>query len=290
MFHTLGAVKNAIKGGESEPGLRIEMEKHLANHCHRVLAASERERDHLLEHCDVTSERVDVVHCGVNLDLFRPVDRSKARRQLGMDRDGSVVLYVGRFSPLKGIDRLLEAMVCLEDHQRLRLVIVGGDGDQTPEHRAFLRMSRELGVEDLVTFAGRIEQKELPLYYCAADVLVVPSHYESFGLVALEALACGTPVVATRVGAMESILHQGKTGYVVHDASPPVLARAIEAFLTGAKAVSVEVIRASVLDRSWSGVAAAILDEYSFLLEKKRPERTEDGPAGVPIVHTDSLI
>jgi D-inositol-3-phosphate glycosyltransferase len=276
MFHSLGAVKSAIQGGEDEPGLRIATEKHLANHCHRVLAASEKERDHLLEYCGVIPERVDVVPCGVNLDLFRPVDRSKARGQLGLDRDGLVVLYVGRFSPLKGIDRLLEAMACFEDHRRRRLVIVGGDGDQTPEHQALWRLSRELGVQELVTFAGRIEQKRLPLYYSAADVLVVPSRYESFGLVALEALACGTPVVATRVGAMENILHQGRTGYVVAEASPRLLAKGIEevASQDRAKTISADAIRASVLQSSWSDVASEVIGEYLSVLSQHHPELT----------------
>jgi D-inositol-3-phosphate glycosyltransferase len=276
MFHTLGAVKSTIQGGEDEPGLRITTEKHLANHCHRILAASERERDHLLEHCGVTPERVDVVPCGVNLDLFRAVDRSKARGQLGLDRDGLVVLYVGRFSPLKGIDRLLEAMACLEDHQRFKLVIVGGDGDQTPEHQALWRLSRELGVQDLVSFVGRIEQNRLPLYYSAANVLVVPSRYESFGLVALEALACGTPVVATRVGAMESILHQGKTGYVVAEASPRLLANGIEELVSQdrAKTISADAIRASVLQASWSDVASEVIGEYLSVLTQHHPSGT----------------
>jgi D-inositol-3-phosphate glycosyltransferase len=146
-----------------------------------------------------------------------------------------------------------------------RLVLVGGDGLASPATRCLQKQAHDLGLHDSVTFAGRIVQDRLPLYYSAADVLVVPSFYESFGLVGLEALACGTPVVATPVGAMESILQQGRTGQVVTEAAPRLLADAIEAFLPDKvrKTVSAADIRASVLQFSWSKVAAALAAEYA---------------------------
>jgi D-inositol-3-phosphate glycosyltransferase len=124
-------------------------------------------------------------------------------------------------------------------------------------------------LQDTVTFAGRIDQDRLPPYYSAADVLVVPSLYESFGLVGLEALACGTPVVATPVGAMESILQQGRTGQVVTQPEPRLLADAIEAFLPSKarKTASAADIRASVRQFSWSKVAAALVAEYAGVCE-----------------------
>ena len=290
MFHTLGAVKNALFHRQVEPELRITTEKQLAAHCDRILAASEREKEHLLRFCGVPREAVGVVPCGVDLDRFRPVGKALAREKLGLDPDESVVLYVGRFAALKGIDRLLEATAHLKRRRDLRLMLVGGDGEQTPESRELISLSRRLGILDRVIFAGRVDHEDMPLYYSAADVLVLPSHYESFGLVALESLACGTPVVTTRVGAMERIIRQDETGCVVQDASPPALAEAVEAFLSGSKVLPVEEIRASVLDWSWSGVASAMIHEYALLLEKKRQENTGDPSADVPIVQTDSLI
>ena len=291
MFHTLGAVKNALFHRQVEPELRIATEAHLAARCDRVLAASEREKEQLMLFCGVPCEAVGVVPCGVDLDRFRPVDKAQARDQLGFDPDERVVLYVGRFAPLKGLDRLLEAVACLRRSGGLpRLIIVGGDDEYTPASRELMRLSRRFGITDSVRFVGRVDQEHLRLYYSAADVVALPSHYESFGLVALESLACGTPVVTTPVGAMESIIRQGETGYVVHDASPAILAWAIEAFLHPVKAALVDAIRASVLDRSWSGVASAMMVEYSLLLEKKQPERTRDRPAEVPDVHMNSLI
>ena len=130
----------------------------------------------------------------------------------------------------------------------------------------------------------------MPFYHSAADVLALPSHYESFGLVALESLACGTPVVTTKVGAMDRVICQDETGRVVQDASPRTLAQAVEAFLPGSNTRSAEEIRASVLDWSWSGAASAMTNEYSLLLEKKRQECKRDRPKEAPVSQTDTLI
>jgi D-inositol-3-phosphate glycosyltransferase len=277
-FHTLGAVKNAIEGVEDEPRLRISMERSLANRCHRVLAGSDRERDYLMRYYGVSPNRVGVIPCGVNLERFHPVEKRKARQQLELADNGPILLYVGRFAPVKGIDRLLGAMAYLKHHPELKLMIVGGDGRHTPEHRALKRLTVELGIQECVFFAGRIEQRTLPIYYSAADALVVPSHYESFGLVALEALACGTPVVATKVGAMESVLDPGKTGYVVAEASPRLLADAIEAFVLRGPAGTIppDRVRASVLHRAWSDVASTVVGEYLSVTGRDRIVCTYD--------------
>jgi D-inositol-3-phosphate glycosyltransferase len=125
-----------------------------------------------------------------------------------------------------------------------------------------------LSIQNFVTFVGRIEQEKLPSYYSAADVLVVPSHYESFGLVALESLASGTPVVATKVGAMESILKEGETGHVVSNGSPRLLARGIERFISNSNGLSPHEVRASVTRYAWSNVASAMIDEYTAVLRR----------------------
>ena len=263
MFHTISAVKNSTVGSEKEPELRTATEKHLAKNCHRLLVATDKERGHLMRHYGACPETIGVVPCGVNLNLFRPGDRAQARQKLGFAQDESIVLFVGRFAPLKGIDRLMEAVYRLQHHQRLRLIIVGGDGSDAPEFQRFQKLARNFGIEDGVTFVGRIEQDNLPAYYSAADVLVVPSYYESFGLVALEALASGTPVVATRVGAMENILIEGTTGHVVSNGSPRLLAKGIEKLISGSNGLSAHEVRASVLRFSWANVASAMIDQYA---------------------------
>ncbi len=265
-YHTIAAVKNNTPESEKEPELRVATEKHLAKACQRILAATETEKEQLTRYYGVRSDAIGVVPCGVDLDLFHPMDKSEARRRLGLAEDDSIVLYVGRFAPLKGLHRLLEALTHLKHHKRLRLVIVGGDGEQAAESRRLLDLSDEWGIRDRVRLAGRIEQKNLPRYYSAADLLVVPSHYESFGLVALESLACGTPVVATPVGAMKSILREGETGSVVHNVSARSLANAIERFLREGPALSTAAIRESILQYGWSEVASATIDEYTVAL------------------------
>ena len=268
MFHTLGAVKNSTGVGKKEPLLRIKTERQLVKHCHRIIAATEREKTELSQFYGAEAEKINVVPCGVNMDLFRPVEKAYARRHLGFDDKEHIILYVGRFAALKGIDRLLKAMTHLRHLQNLKLVIIGGDGDTAPEFIEFQRMSSKLGIHDRIMFTGRLEQDELPQYYSAADLLAVPSYHESFGLVALEALACGTPVIATEVGAMDSVICEGKTGSVVADSRPPAFARGIRDFISNplSETESVDSIRNSVRRFNWSNIAKAMIEEYESML------------------------
>jgi D-inositol-3-phosphate glycosyltransferase len=278
MFHTLGTVKNSAGLAEREPDLRIATEKKLAQTSQRILAPTDREKENLLKYCNTTAQKIGVVPCGVNLDLFRPMDKTAARQRLGFGKDESIVLYVGRFDPIKGIDRLLEAIAHLKHLKRMRLVIIGGDGPATPEYQNLQQLCSKFGIQKSVHFVGRVEQDQLPPYYSAADVLIVPSYYESFGLVGLESLACGTPVVASRVGAMEDIIEESKTGYVVADLNPRGLANRIEKVISNpaCSMLPAPAIRASILKYGWPNVAAAIFNEYGTVLENFRsdPERT----------------
>lgn len=267
MFHTLGAIKNAIGIGEAEPELRIETERYLVKNCHRIIAATGKEKEGLILHYGALPETISVIPCGVNLELFQPVDKEAARQQLGFNGNKNI-LFVGRLEPLKGIDRLLMAMTYLENRGGTRLLVIGGDGNSQHEIERLQRLSRELHIQDSVIFLGLIKQEKLPLYYSAADVCVVPSYYESFGLVALESLACGTPVVATDVGSARSVIRQAETGYVVTDSSPHRLAQKISLLLSKpeADAESIGLMRASVAGFSWSGIAEMMVKEYRKVL------------------------
>jgi D-inositol-3-phosphate glycosyltransferase len=267
MFHTLGAAKNAIGIGETEPELRVQTEKELVRNCHRIIAATEREKEELIGYYRASPEKISVIPCGVNLDLFQPVDKGIARRKLGFD-DCNIILFVGRIEPLKGIDQLLQAMTYLENASEAKLVIIGGDNHSQPEMERLQRLSHELHIKDSTTFMGTVRQEELPSFYSAADVCVIPSYHESFGLVALESLACGTPVVAARVGGVDDVINQGRTGYVTIDNEPQRLAGRIAALLStpvpGTESASK--IRASVARYSWSNIADEIIGEYRALL------------------------
>jgi D-inositol-3-phosphate glycosyltransferase len=269
MYHTLGAVKNAIGIGEGEPDLRIVSESETVKDSRRIIVATEKEKEDLVRYYDARPDNIGVVPCGVNMELFRPVDKAAARQALGL-KDEKIALFVGRIDPLKGIGQLLKTIPLLEKRDSSRLIVIGGDENSKTEVEGLKKMAAELGIGDRVTFRGLIKQDSLPLYYSAADVCVVPSYYESFGLVPLEALVCGTPVVATDVGDLKNIIKHGETGYIVRDNAPENLAAGIDAVL--AKPVrdmeTALVIRASVSRFDWANIAEKVTAEMQAVLDK----------------------
>jgi len=266
MLHTLGAVKNAIGIGMNEPDLRINSEKALVRDCNRIIAPTEREKEYLIHYYDASPKAITVIPCGVNLELFRSVEKEIARNYLGLDGKG-IILFVGRIVPLKGIDKLLMAMTYLENGQRLKLLVIGGDEYCQDEMKRLKSLAQSLQIHDSVSFLGLVKHEELPYFYSAADLCVLPSYYESFGLVALESLACGTPVVVTKVGGLESVIRQGDTGYVVLDNTPFRLANKMALLLSMSnKKEAISSIRASVTKFSWSRIAEAIVNEYRTVL------------------------
>lgn len=270
MFHTLGAVKNAVDTGIREPEVRIKSEKEIIKDCHRIIAPTEREKDYLINYYNASPETISIIPCGVNLDIFRIIEKEIARNSLGFNGEG-IILFVGRIVPIKGIDKLFMALNHLENIERLRLLVIGGDKNCQDEVNRLRRLSKSLKIESSVTFLGLVEQEKLPYFYSAADVCVFPSHYESFGLVALESLACGTPVVATDVGGIRSVVRDGETGYIVLDNVPQLLAEKITLALSTprAKTDASCSIRESVFKFSWSNIAEATLQEYQTFNGKK---------------------
>jgi len=271
-YHTIGAVKKLACPVENESDLRLEEEKRLADLCDHIVVPSQNEKDFLIQVYDAPENKIQIVPCGVNLNRFKPLDKKIARKRLGLGMQDSIVLYVGRHTPIKGLDRLLKAFALLTGLFRKRLIMVGGDGEQSAVFQDLQSRAKALKLQDCLNFAGRIDQEKLPIYYSAADVLVVPSYYESFGLVALEALACGTPVVTTPVGAAEMIVKDGVTGYVADDSNPQHLARLIEAVLLRQQQndLSPAKIRASVAEFSWARSASQMLEAYRTLLTDEK--------------------
>ena len=269
MFHTLGAVKNAIGIGEDAPELRIVTEREVVNDCQRVIVATGREKEELIRRYGALPEKVGIVPCGVNMELFQPVDRTAARQKLGL-ADEKILLFIGRIDPLKGVDRLLKALPYLNHIKDLRLIIIGGDKYSRSVVEKLQRLSTELNMRDRVTFQGMVKQEQLPYFYSAADVCVVPSYYESFGLVALESLACGTPVVATDVGDLRNIIRQGETGYVLDENTPRNLAESLDLILSRPPRdmESALSIRASISRFRWSNIAEGVIREMRLVLDR----------------------
>jgi len=269
MFHTLGAVKNAVGVGKKEPELRLKTERSAISSCDLIIAATEKEKEDLKRYYGASADKVRVIPCGVNLERFQPVPKISARKRLGLNGDRTII-FVGRIEPLKGIDRLLRAMTYLRDGYRARLLIVGGGDNSRHEVERLKKLARELKLQDRIEFMGLVKQPDLPLFYSASDVCVVPSYYESFGLVALESLACGTPVVATRVGGAESIIRHGQTGYLLADNEPSSLAEKIMLALARSdnNGRLASIMRASLAPFSWPNIAEMVARECSNLLPK----------------------
>ena len=266
-FHTLAEVKLRARAGEREPEARAEGERRVISSADRIVAFSEHERDAIARLYDAGRDNIAVIPCGVDVDRFRPVDAVEARGRLGLG-DSKVVLYVGRVEPLKGIDILLKAVAQLGQAESVKTLIVGGDSEGDREVERLKSLADELGISPRVRFVGRVEQQELPAYYSAADVCVVPSYYESFGLVALESMACGTPVVASRVGGLPTIVKDGVTGYLVPWRCPEPFADRLDILLSSAvvNRGMGQAARSRALTMGWSAVADRLLSLYESLV------------------------
>jgi D-inositol-3-phosphate glycosyltransferase len=243
MFHTLARMKNRVlaSGPERESALRAEIEQCTMGLADRIVAATAADRRQMLEHYLLPPGNISVVPGGVDLARFYPRDQAAARQALGIDA-GKVLLFVGRIQRLKGIDLLLRAAARLVRDDpalaaTLRVVIVGGrppehgNGPESQELRRLGRLTARLGLGERVDFVGAVDQERLPLYYAAADATVIPSLYESFGLVAVESMACGTPVVAARVGGLATTVQDGHTGYLIPWRDPALYAERLGALL-----------------------------------------------------------
>jgi D-inositol-3-phosphate glycosyltransferase len=220
-FHTLAQVKQE-SGGHDEPLHRHKMELQLAKDANRIVAFSDVERTTLIDKYGVLAEDIDVIPGGVDLIRFRPGFKRTARKRLGLDIRENIILYVGRLEYFKGIQILLKAFsTVVEKRELMRLFIVGGADKGDPDFVLLKEMIEKLGIDRQVTIQFAVPQQKLRDYYIAADILALPSFHETFGLVALEAMACGTPVVAARVGALPSVIEHQVTGYLVdtHDPS-----------------------------------------------------------------------
>lgn len=269
-FHTLAMTKLRARAGERESDLRSAIEKRVIDEADAIVVSTEQEKEDIVRLYGGRRHTIEVIPAGVDLELFQPLDEKHAKNVLGL-LERHVILFVGRIEPLKGIDILLRSLAMLEYGSDTRLLIVGGSLEGDEELDRMKELAEELGVGDRVTFTGSVSQTELPVYYAAADVFVLPSHYESFGLVALEAMACGTPVVASRVGGLKTFIKHGETGYLVPWRCSDPFAQRIETLLaneTLRKAMG-GAARFKAMEMSWSGVAGVMLACYAGLTDDR---------------------
>ena len=270
-FHTLARTKQRARAGERESERRAHAEQRIIDSAKALIVSTHIERDDIAKLYGTSGARARVIPPGVDLSLFQPVDTLAARRELGL-ADKRVILYVGRIEPLKGLDILIKAVSMLHDAANAKLIIVGGGPEDDAEMERLKNLASQLDISDIVSFTGAVSQERLPTYYSAADVFVLPSWYESFGLVALEAMSCGTPVVVSRVGGLRTFVENGKTGYLVPWRCPEAFARSMDMLLANPalRDAMGSAARRKATRLSWAAMANSVLKCYSDTIERDR--------------------
>ncbi|NUO46111.1 MAG: D-inositol-3-phosphate glycosyltransferase [Streptomyces sp.] len=280
-MHTMAKVKNAnlADGDTPEPAARVIGETQIVNAADRLIANTTEERDELVHHYDADPAKVAVVHPGVNLDRFCPADgRAAARARLDLPQDALIPLFAGRIQPLKAPDILLRAVAVLLDERpelRSRLVvpIVGGpSGSGLAKPEGLQKLAARLGITDVVRFRPPVGQDQLADWFRAASLLVMPSYSESFGLVAIEAQAAGTPVLAASVGGLPVAVRDGETGFLVRGHNPADYARVLARFADDPQLASRAGAAAARHAQSfgWDTAAAATADVYTAATQAHR--------------------
>jgi D-inositol-3-phosphate glycosyltransferase len=278
MFHTLGEMKNRIAASEAEKegAYRLEGERRVLARADRIVAATLAEQAQLQWLYKADARKITIIPPGVDVCHFYPIPPDEARDFVGIPKDDRMILFVGRIEPLKGVDTLIRGMACLrcqEADNPVDLVIIGGDPDASPEEMTaemarLQQLCRDLRMDRMVVFLGKRGQDTLPYYYSAAEVLVMPSHYESFGMVALEAMACGTPVIASQVGGLAFLVQDGVTGFQVPDGDYEALCERLSRLITDhdLRHQMGENASSYAHEYAWETIATKILSVYQGLL------------------------
>jgi D-inositol-3-phosphate glycosyltransferase len=278
MYHTLASLKNAATDslGISESPTRLRVEKQLVKSTDHILVSSAREKEMITACYGVPSEKITLLPCGVDTDLFQPRSLMQSHASISIPSK-KFILYVGRIDPIKGIDVLIKAMrlvkAALGKRNLPHLLIIGGDLTHAAQSRhselnKLKGLAKSLQLDDTVTFLGAQPQDLLPYYYSAAEACVLPSRYESFGMVALEAMACGTPVIVTTAGGISSLIQDGETGFLIPEEDETALAQAIlrlgdNKFLK--KHLSTKA-RTRAMEFTWSNIAKQVHSLYDSLI------------------------
>jgi D-inositol-3-phosphate glycosyltransferase len=269
-MHTMAKVKNLelADGDRAEPLVRIIGEEQVVEHSSRLVANTGEEARQLIDLYAADPAAIDVVHPGVDLATFTPGDQAAARARLGLAPDAHVLLFVGRIQPLKAPDVLLRAAAAMVDadpdlRRRLVVAVCGGPSGSGLDHPTGLaELAGTLGIADLVRFEPPTDRAKLATWYVAADATVVPSYSESFGLVAVESQACGTPVVAAAVGGLRTAVADGRSGLLVPGHDPEQWARVLMRMTTHERRRLAEGTRAHAEGFSWESTADALIDSY----------------------------
>ncbi|AFZ43907.1 glycosyl transferase group 1 [Halothece sp. PCC 7418] len=274
-YHSLGAVKyQSVKEPPQTATRRLEIEKATLETADCIVATSPQERDYLRSLVS-TQGNIEIIPCGTDIHRFGSISYEQAREKLGFSPDEKIIYYIGRFDPRKGIETLVRAVSQSQLHGKasLRLIIAGAytkgqsDGD---EKDRITKIVEELGLTEITEFPGRISDENLPVYFAAADVCVVPSHYEPFGLVPIEAMASGTPVVGSAVGGLNFTVVSEETGLLVPPKDDQAFTKAIDRILSDPQwrnQLGDKARQRMENEFSWEGVASRLSDLYVSILK-----------------------
>ncbi len=273
-FYTLALMKNLVARDELEKEeiRRINAEILLTEKSKKIIAPSDSEMQYLQYLYNTPKEKIIVIPPGVDVNHFKPLDKNEAKKKIGLEKEAKLILFVGRIEPLKGLDMLLYAikvLVMKKPDLNICLWVVGGDVSQKPhlwskQLKTLEQLRKALHISMVVHFVGQRSQKELPYYYNASEVVIMPSHYESFGLVALEAMACGIPVITTNVAGVSNLIDEKHRSLITTVNNPLLLASQIEFLLTNNiahKEISKDIFR-KAQDLSWSNIAKKTIEVY----------------------------
>ena len=228
-FHTLSAIKLKASSSIVEHDKRYEVEKDSMSKVDSIIVSTKSELEDIRKLYGILDEKIKVIPPGVNLELFRPMNKIESKKSLGL-YDNNVILYVGRIDPIKGLYTLLDSVFNLNDSYNIKLIIVGGELNKSQDLINLQNYTVDKNKSHIVDFVGIVDQSNLPIYYNAADLFLLTSYYESFGLSVLESLSCGTPAIVSNVGGLSNLIDNGVNGYLVNDISPKSFKTYIEYF------------------------------------------------------------
>jgi len=291
IFHATGKTKRRHqKKVDTSPGDRIKTELNIVRNVDRLIAQCPAEQIELIDDYEADPSKVVVIPSAVNTQAFKPVSQSEARKRLGLEQEGRIIIYIGRMLPRKDIRNIVRALALLIQQEEqdadatlppLSLMVVGGetvepDPEATPEIGELQRLATELGVAERVRFIGKRQANELRYYYCAGDVAVTTPWYEPFGLTPLEAMACGRPVIGSAVGGITYTIQDGKTGLLVPPRNQAALAAALGQLLSQSeqcKHMGQAARKRVEREFTWSIVAMRTAALYETVVAERRSER-----------------
>lgn len=275
-FHSLGRISSAYEKVQDEfPTERVSIEQQSIKLADHLIATCPQNKEDLINHYNADPQKITIIPCGVNPAEFYPVNRSVARKLLGLANDEFIVLQVCRMISRKGVDNIIRSIPKLIHlNQKVRLIVVGGESTLpgsliSPEIGRLQEIAREEGVYDQVVFAGRQDRNRLRYYYSAANVFVTTPWYEPFGITILEAMACGTPVIGSEVGAIKYLNDDGKSGFLVPPDNPDSLALKVGELMKEQSVI--QEMKKNALQRvhiyfRWQTIAAAVSAKYEQII------------------------